>query len=151
MSTVAFTSNAAAWRARVAAITVNIRPTLALEFAKFGEVVLEDSKANYCPIEEPATNNIRLVDTGKVDAPVFEPLGVSVRLSYGGNAHPYAIAVHEHLSALSPYSWRHAKNGVTFRVGGPKYLERPVMEHARDLPMIALTTLQLFTGSAVPR
>ena len=55
-----------------------------------------------------------------------------MRLSYGGGAQAYALAVHEHLSGHSPFTWRAAEAAgrpVKFRlpVTGPKYLEKPLM------------------------
>lgn len=108
----------------------------------FANLIMEDSKERYVPEDEKTLKN-----SGTVDA-VEKSLGaLSVRLSFGGGdtaAGPYAIAVHEHLSQWSPPSWKNAT--VTFRKGGPKYLELPMIEHSQELPEIAgKILLHLFT------
>lgn len=58
--------------------------------------------------------------------PVITSKDVRVTVVAGGPAAPYAIAVHEHLSEHSPPTWQAAETnggGVTFQVGGPKFLE----------------------------
>jgi len=57
---------------------------------------------------------------------------IGARIGYGAQAEDYAVAVHEHLSEHSPYSWRVAVatgHGVRWsRPGsGPKFLERPLL------------------------
>lgn len=69
-----------------------------------------------------------LVSSGEV---VVSPEGLSATVRFGGPGIPYAVAVHEHLSPHSPYSWRVAETsgrGVVFTVGGPKFLETPMLE-----------------------
>ncbi|MDD5366928.1 MAG: hypothetical protein PHR30_16445 [Gallionellaceae bacterium] len=61
------------------------------------------------------------------------------RISFGGAASAYALAVHEHLSKYSPASWvTHSLLGKRIhwtRPGsGPKYLERPFLAAAPSLP-----------------
>ena len=56
----------------------------------------------------------------------------------GGPAIPYALAVHEHLSEHSPYSWRVAEREgrpVEWNAGGtgPKFIESTINESARFL------------------
>lgn len=107
----------------------------------FADNIMEDSKARFVPIDSGD-----LINTGRVDSVESEHGNLSVRLAFGGGrVSPYAIAVHEHLSEFSPPSWQHTT--VNFRRGGPKFLELPVMEHSRELPMVAgQIFLQLFTG-----
>jgi hypothetical protein len=97
-----------------------------------GEAIMADSKENYCPV---APDGGVLRSSGHVLPPIRNAEGdLIVTLVYGGPADAYAIAVHEHLSRSSPYSWRIAEqrgDGVHFNVGGPKYLELPVIA-ARD-------------------
>lgn len=64
---------------------------------------------------------------------------ISVTLSFGGAAMPYALAVHEHLSEHSPLSWRIAENvgtGVRWTVPGtgPKFLESVLNESRESMP-----------------
>lgn len=57
---------------------------------------------------------------------------ISVSISYGGAAAPYASAVHEYPERHSPPSWEKAES-VEFGPGdrGPKYLSR-AMDEAED-------------------
>ena len=84
-----------------------------------GEKIMADSKENFVPVDLGALKN-----SGRVSKPELKQ-PISVTLSYGGVAKAYALAVHEHPSGHSPPSW---SGGVTFNRGGPKYLEKPVME-----------------------
>lgn len=75
-----------------------------------------------------------LRDSGTVD-PVEHVMGtgvITVRLHFGQDkAQAYALAVHETPSAHDPPSWR--GKSVTFRRGGAKYLELPLMEAANTM------------------
>lgn len=134
----------AALKARLAVLAAGVKPAIAAELKALGDEIMKDSKDNYCPVQDPPENDVVLRDTGRVDDPEIDADSVSVRLSYGGGAHAYAIAIHEHLSQYSPPSWR--GKAVTFRVGGPKYLELPVMAHSRDLPVAVTRALYTFEG-----
>jgi hypothetical protein len=114
--------------AKLASIPPELLSNVGVVLQNFGERVLEDSKENYCPIEDPPLDNIVLRDTGTVSDVDVSPSGLSVRLSYNT---PYAVTVHEHVSPADPPTWR--GKVINFRVGGPKYLERPVAEHSHEL------------------
>ena len=107
-----------------------------------GERVMRQSQEHFTPVGHPGGGTLK--NSGRVDTPVrgnMVPGGAEaglgardwvVRLSYGGGAQAYALAVHEHLSGHSPFSWRRAEEQgrpVRFRLHGtgPKYLERPLM------------------------
>lgn len=114
---------------------------LALE----AELVMTDSKKNYVPVDLGA-----LRASGIVDKAVRRGKNLSVRLSYGGAAAAYALAVHEHLSRHSPPTW----HGKPVRFGpsggkgrGPKYLERPMRRAVRGLTArVARNVKQGFRG-----
>lgn len=106
-----------------------------------GQRVMRQSQEHFTPVGHPGGGTLK--NSGKVDTPQRgnevpggAELGLTskdwvVRLSYGGGAQAYALAVHEHLSGHSPYSWRKAEEQgrpVKFRLRGtgPKYLERPL-------------------------
>jgi len=103
----------------------NIRGILAR-----AEYVLEQAQERFIP--EDLGN---LSDSGRI---VVSPKGWSVSVVFGGPGIPQAVAIHEHLSEHSPYSWRVAEAkgaGVQWTKPGtgPKYVERPLLEEARDL------------------
>jgi hypothetical protein len=105
-----------------------LRDAYASALYEEGERIMAESKEHFVPV---AHGTLRA--TGFVSPPQFENGEITVVLSYGGPAMPYAMAIHEHLSEHSPYSWRVAEqkgSGVHFKIGGPKYLERPVLEAA---------------------
>jgi len=82
-----------------------------------GEEIMEDAKSHYVPVDSG-----NLASSGRVDP---SPSGETVTLSFGKDAaHDYALAVHEHPSTSSPPSWRGKQ--ISFKRGGPKYLERPL-------------------------
>lgn len=80
------------------------------------EVIMADSKEHYVPVDQGI-----LRDSGYVALPDVSGQGVTVELGYGGAAEAYAAIQHEDLSLNHP-------NG-----GGPKYLERPLLEHGKTL------------------
>jgi hypothetical protein len=66
------------------------------------------------------------------------PTGRSVTVVFGGPGMPYVVAVHEHLSEHSPYSWRMAEatgRGINWTIPGtgPKFLERAINEKESTL------------------
>lgn len=96
-----------------------------------GSGILSLSQQQYVPVQYGALRN-----SGVVMVPVWDGNTVRVVLGFGGAASAYALAVHEHLSAHSPRSWKTAEaagHPVQFSHGGPKYLERPFVERASDL------------------
>jgi hypothetical protein len=112
------------------------------------EAIMTRSKREFVPVDLGT-----LRGTGHVSPPERRGRRVRVALSYGGPAAPYATAVHEHLSAASPPSWKGAEKAgrpVTFHPAGhgPKYLERPLFdavptlaaEIARDLHLPRMVT-----------
>lgn len=126
---------------RLHLIVANVPPESAKSLYKLGQIIMTDSKDNYVPVDDGP-----LRSSGQVHEPVVEPGLISVTLSYGGAASAYALAVHEHLSSHSPRSWKAAEaagRNVRFSPAGhgPKYLERPVMAHAHELPTMLGGTL----------
>lgn len=84
-----------------------------------GEYVMGRSKNEFVPVR-----NSILKNSGHV---VMARTGLTVDLVFGGPAKAYALAVHEHPSRHDPPSW---KGGVTFRIGGPGYLKKPMDQEA---------------------
>lgn len=72
------------------------------------ELIMADSKENYCPVD---VGNLR--DTGHVKQPKIDGGQVIVEMGYGGPAVDYAEIVHERLDVHHP-------------VGQAKYLETPL-------------------------
>lgn len=90
-------------------------------------IIMTKSK-RLCPV---APDGGILRSSGMVHKPVRKGTNISVTMSYGGAANPYALAVHEHPSEYSPYSWRVAEmngKGINWSVDGtgPKFLEQPI-------------------------
>lgn len=107
----------------------SVRGQLAAALYQEAERVMADSKDNYVPVDFGV-----LRSSGRVDPPTWDGDTVTVVISYGGAAIAYALAVHEHLSKHSPYSWQVAKR-VTFHPAGhgPKYLEKPLNKHSKGM------------------
>lgn len=88
----------------------------------------EIGRALYEVAQEEKTESMRRtpVDTGalrashQVEAPVIEGKSISVTITVGGVAAPYAVYVHENLYA-------------THHVGQAKFLESTILENARFL------------------
>ena len=81
---------------------------------------MRESRDRFVPVDTGA-----LQRSGMVDRPERHGDEIQVKLSYGGAAQAYALAVHEYPSAHSPRSWR---GGVRWSKPGtgPKYLETPL-------------------------
>ncbi len=83
------------------------------------ELIMTRSKDEFVPIDQGTLKN-----SGRVLGVEKRGQVLSVKLTYGGAASAYALAIHEHLSAHSPRSWR--KGPVKFTRGGPGYLRKPL-------------------------
>ncbi len=96
---------------------------VAKELYQFGEEVMADSKT-IVPVDTGA-----LMSTGHVTLPVESGDVIEVTAGYGDESTNYALYVHEELQAPSggPINW-------TRPGSGPKYLERPAMAKAPELP-----------------
>ncbi len=82
--------------------------------------------------DDPRTQGKDLKASGKTNDAVIGPSKVSVTMHYGANsrAGAYVIPVHEY-PAKRPAPWQGAS--VSFSRGGPKFLERAVLEEAPRL------------------
>jgi hypothetical protein len=112
----------------------NLRKTVS-QFRKsvmtdLGEAMVEELE----PVKAESMDNTPvqfgvLKASHEIVGPEYSGSKVSAWIQVGGAAEPYAMAVHEHLSASSPPSWQAAEasgNGVHFNSGGPKFLENAV-------------------------
>ena len=90
---------------------VRDRAITALRRALFQEAVtvMNDSKRTFVPVDLGT-----LRSSGAVFPPETRGSSIEVTLGYAGAASAYAVHVHENMTA------KH-------RVGGPKYLERPIL------------------------
>jgi hypothetical protein len=79
------------------------------------EAIMADSKENYVPVDTGTLKN-----SGYVALLETENNLLSVEMGYGGAAEAYAVVQHERLEFNHP-------------VGGPKYLERPLLAAAGNL------------------
>jgi hypothetical protein len=79
------------------------------------EAIMADSKEHYVPVDTGTLKN-----SGHVQLPEIDGTTVTVQMGYGGAAEAYAVVQHERLEFNHP-------------VGGPKYLERPLLAAASGL------------------
>ena len=96
-------------------IQTNVPDSAGAALFNRAEVIMTDSKQNYVPVDTGA-----LRGSGHVQQPVKSGNEIAVTMGYGGVANAYAIPQHERLD------YNHT-------VGGPKYLERPLLEHGKTL------------------
>lgn len=130
-----FTYDATAFVTMLVGAPDRARKAVAAKVYALAQTIMTDAKANYVPHDKGL-----LAASGTVDLPVIAADTIACSLQFGGAAAAYALAVHEHLSEHSPPSWQVAETsgaGVHFSHGGPKYLERPVLEHSPLLPEVA--------------
>jgi hypothetical protein len=93
-----------------------------------GEIIITDAKANYVPVRDGI-----LRASGFVREPVITHDNASVTIGFGGAAEAYALEQHERLD------YHHT-------VGGPKYLERPVLAHAGEVREIIAREMRTEIG-----
>lgn len=115
---------------------------------QWGASVMQDSRANYVPVD---TGVLRA--SGHVEQPVVRGTQASVRFGYGGVAAPYALSVHENPRAgktggVSP-SGRPYRHWA--RVGEWKFLETPMKQHVRRLPLLLARALNTMLGTKTGR
>ena len=81
-----------------------------------GNVIMTRSKDVFVPVDQGP-----LRGSGFVETPEYSAHEASVTLGYGGVARKYALIQHENMDFNHPGQ------------GGPKYLERPVLEAQQGL------------------
>lgn len=101
--------------ARLKEIGDKVNPLAAAALVQQAEAIMSESKSRFVPVD---TGVLRA--SGVVGAPQVGSDGIEVKMGYGGAAEDYAVIQHENLS------YRHS-------VGGPKYLERPLLEAASGM------------------
>lgn len=99
----------------LARLAANAKPLAAQALYLEAERIMAQSKT-----EVPVGDTGNLRSSGNVLPPSIDADGVEVKLGYGGAAEAYAVVQHENLT------YRHT-------VGGPKFLERPLMDAARGM------------------
>jgi hypothetical protein len=72
-----------------------------------------------------------LMLSGFVNNAIRQGKDISVTMGFGGDAKAYALTVHETPSQYDPPSWK--GKTVSFKRGGRKYLERPLMEATQGM------------------
>lgn len=92
------------------------RKATASSLYRAAEAIMADSKEHYVPVDVGV-----LRDSGFVTLPEEVSGGIQVTLGFGGAAQDYAVVQHEDLSLQHPHG------------GGPKYLERPLLDHGQRL------------------
>ncbi len=102
-------------RATLQRLGENARPMVAQALYQEAESIMADAKETYVPVDLGI-----LRASGFVKPPQVDGEAISVTLGFGGAAKDYAIIQHERLD------FKH-------RVGGAKYLERPLLAAANNL------------------
>lgn len=120
-------------KAALAKLGENTQPKMAAALYQEAEAIMATAKERYVPVDHGVLRNSGFVQQPKIDGD-----DISVTLGFGGVAKAYAIAIHEHPSGSSPPSWMKAESAgrpVKFSPSGagPKYLERPLLEAAKNL------------------
>lgn len=103
-------------------------PALASAVFQEAERIMTEAKTQYVPVD---TGVLR--DSGFVSPPEIGGMEVSVTLGFGGAASAYALVQHERLD-------------YTHTVGGPKYLERPVLNATNGMEDRLAETLAAALG-----
>jgi len=89
---------------------------------KRAEEVMTISKRDFCPVDIGTLQGTGFVDQPEIENTTFGKGGnISVQLSYGGPAAPYATEQHENLFLVHPGK------------GESKYLETPLKAAARTM------------------
>ena len=101
--------------AHIARLNGEATSALAKGLTRACEEIITDAKEHYVPVDTGALKN-----SGHVKPPRVEGDRVIVECGFGGAAAPYAIYVHEDLSAHHP-------------VGEAKYLEKPALKKMQTL------------------
>lgn len=101
--------------AALQAYGANALPTAGAALYQEAEIIMATSKEEYVPVDLAI-----LKASGAVLPPEIDGDSVMVQLGYGGAAKAYAVVQHERMD------YRHT-------VGGPKYLERPLLAAASGL------------------
>lgn len=117
-------------RARLKTFALKYPKKVASALYVEAQIIMTESKKR-TPV---APDGGTLRSSGMVSKPDIQPGGnMSVTLSFGGAAQAYALAVHEHMSEHSPYSWMVAElvgNGINWNADGtgPQFLAGPINE-----------------------
>lgn len=91
------------------------------------ELLVTEIKEQWVPVDDgPLKSSV------KASIPSYNGNFLEVFIHAGDETAPYALAVHEHLSEHSPFSWRRAEEEgrpVTFHpLGrGPKFVQTPLL------------------------
>jgi hypothetical protein len=130
--------------AKLQAIAKELPLRLASAMYVEAQIEMTESKKR-CPVA-PGGGTLRA--SGFVTRPEITNRLITVTLSYGGAADAYALAVHEHLSSHSPYSWQRAESegsGVHWSTAGtgPKFLESVLNESQATMAERLAQRLQL--------
>lgn len=102
-------------RAALMRVGTDARPQIATALYQEAEEIMAVSKEQYVPVDLAI-----LKASGHVQLPEMDGNDITVKLGYGGAAKDYAVIQHERMDFKHP-------------VGGPKYLERPLLAAASGL------------------
>jgi hypothetical protein len=118
MISVTVTGNADAFRRRAEALADTALSAAAEAAYEFAQEVMEDSKANYCPVDTG-----RLRDSGFVERPMVARMGngggFAIQMGYRAE---YAVYVHEIPARHLHGSWKYLS--IPFRKHAGRYADR---------------------------
>lgn len=134
---------------RIQLILGELPPAIAGEMYKLGEEIMTLSKDDYVPVDQGI-----LRGSGFVNEPVIETAQISVTLGFGGPAEAYALIQHEDLTYHHPpkdpkHDKHRIENMEASPLAGSKYLERPMLLKAGELPArVGPIVAQVYSSAA---
>jgi hypothetical protein len=95
------------------------------------EAIVKRAKEEFVPVDSGKLRDsiqvVSGVEQGRSEKGQFtSSADISVAVSAGGQDVPHAVVVHETPSGFDPPTWEGKE--IKFTRGGPKYLERPLLE-----------------------
>lgn len=122
--------------AKIRKLSKLMRSQIETALVEEAEAIAQRSKDEFVPVDSGKLRDsiqvISSLEQGRSEKGQFtESADISVTISAGGPDVPHAVAVHETPSDHDPPTWEGKE--IKFTRGGPKYLERPLLEAENGL------------------